>query len=82
LANSNVEYNITGTAVSGGEDLEQGYFATTNQSTGSVPSSADLFQYQLERNSFTSTYHAFTLAVRSDGAGDDVYGSLTWQEIT
>ena len=82
LANSNVEYNITGTAVSGGEDLEQGYFATTNQSTGSVPSSADLFQYQLERNSFTSTYHAFTLAVRSDGAGDDVYGSLNWQEIT
>lgn len=82
LANSNVEYNITGTAVSGGEDLEQGYFATTNQSTGSVPSTADLFKYQLERNSFTSTYHPFTLAVRSDGAGDDVFGSLTWGEIT
>ena len=82
LANSNIEYNITGTAVSGGEDAEQGYFATTQQSTGFVPSQQDLFRYQLERNSFTGTYHTFTLAVRSDGAGDDVYGSINWQEIT
>lgn len=82
LANSNVEYNISGTAITGGEDLESGYFSTTNQSGGFVPASEDLFKYQLERDSFTSTYYTFTLAVRSDGGGDDVYGSINWQEIT
>jgi len=82
MTNSNIEYNITGTAVSGGEDLETGYFSSSNQTSGVVPSTSDLFKYQLERNSFTSTYYTFTLAVSSDGGGDDVYGSLNWQEIT
>lgn len=82
LTNSNIEYNITGTAITGGEDLEMGYFATSNQSTGFVPSTTDIFRYQLERDSFAGIYYTFTLAVQSDGGGDDVYGSLNWQEIT
>jgi hypothetical protein len=82
LADSNIQYNITGTGMSGGEDMDTGYFATTNQSTGSIPSQSDLFKYQLERSSFTGTYFTFTLACCSNGAGDDVLGSMGWQEVT
>lgn len=82
LTDSNIQYNITATGMSGGEDMDTGYFATSNQSTGTIPSQSDLFKYQLERNSFTGTYFTFTLACCSNGAGDDVLGSMSWQEVT
>lgn len=82
MSDSNIQYNITATSMSDGEDLESGYFSTTNQSTGFVPQAEEAFKYQLERDSFTGTYYTFTLAVRSGGAGNDVLGSLNWQEIT
>jgi hypothetical protein len=68
--------------MSGGTVLETGFFASTNQSTGSVPSSENFFKYQLERDSFTSTYYTFTLAVAPNANGDDVLAALNWQEIT
>lgn len=82
LTDSNIQYNITATEMSGGEDMDTGYFATSNQSTGAIPSQSDLFKYQLERNSFTGTYFTFTLACCSSGSGDDVLGSMSWQEVT
>lgn len=82
MTDSNIQYNINATSMSDGEDLESGYFSTTNQSTGFVPQAEEAFKYQLERNSFTGTYYAYTLAVRSDGAGNDVLGSINWQEIS
>lgn len=82
LANSNIEYNITGSSMSGGTVMETGFFASTNQSTGSVPATEDSFRFQLERDSFANTYYTFTLAVAPNGAGDDTLGSINWQEIT
>jgi len=82
LADSNIQYNITATGMSGGEDMDTGYFATSNQSTGAIPSQSDLFKYQLERNSFDGTYFTFTLGCCSNGAGDDVLASISWQEFT
>ena len=76
MANSNIEYNITGTSMTGGIPLESGFFASTNQSTGSVPTQQDSFRYQLERDSFTSTYYTFTLAVAPNANGDDVLAAL------
>jgi len=80
---SNVEYNITGSSYSGGNIATQGLLAQTNQGTSSVQLSREnIFKFQLERNSFTSTALEFTLLVASNGAGDTVHGVIDWEEIT
>lgn len=81
--NSSVEYNITGTNITGGTVLTSGFTVGSNQ--GSTPvdiSKDDLFKYQLERNSFNNTVYEITLCVASDNAGSDVYASINWEEIT
>lgn len=82
-SNSAVEYTITGSAMTGGQVVASGYLASTNQ--GNVPLEIlkqALFKFQLERNSFTSDYKTFTLAITSDTDSTEVYGSLDWEEIT
>jgi hypothetical protein len=52
--NSSVEYNISGTAVSGGKILAQGFLASTTQAKSSIELlKEDLFRFQLEKNNFT-----------------------------
>jgi hypothetical protein len=41
-----------------------------------------LFQFQLQRNSFTSTPEEFSILVETKVAGDDVYAALDWEEIS
>jgi len=82
-ATSNVEYNITGTSFAGGINAQQGFFSETNQSSSNIELSRDdIFRFQLERNSFTSTPLEFTLCVTSNGNGDSVFGVIDWQEIS
>ena len=82
-ASSGVEYNISATGTSGGDVLASGYFSSSTQSSQAVDILKEaLFKFQLERNSFTSTPSTLTLAVASDTAGADVYGSMDWEEIT
>lgn len=84
LTNSSVEYNITATDALGigGEDLDRGFFASTNQATGGIPNDQALFKYQLERDPFTNVSSVFSLVVLSDGASDQVCGSITFEEVT
>lgn len=80
-----VEYNITATGYSlgDGETITAGYAVGSNQgSTISVLDRANLFEYQLERNSFTSTPYELVLVASTDNAGADVLASLGWQETT
>lgn len=80
-----VEYNITATGYSldSGEVLTAGYSVGSNQgSTVSVLERANLFEYQLERNSFNNTPFEMILIASTDNAGADVLASLGWQEIT
>jgi len=82
-ATSNVEYNITGTSFAGGTVAQQGFFAQTNQASSAIELARDdIFRFQLERNSFTSTPAEFTLCVTSDGNSDSVFGAIDWQEIS
>ena len=82
-ADSIVEYNLTGTSFAGGIVAQHGFFTQTNQSASNIELSRDdIFRFQLERNTFTSTPFEFTLLVAANGAGDDVYGAIDWQEIT
>ena len=83
--NSAVEYNITGTAfaIGTGRILATGYFQGSNQGATSVDIlKAALFTTQLERNSFTATAYEITLACTAATNGDDVLGSLDWEEIS
>ena len=80
---SSVEYNLTGTATTGGRILAQGYFSSTNQSTASVDILKEaLFKFQLERNGLTSTPYELSLAITASVATSNVHASMDWEEIS
>jgi hypothetical protein len=81
--NSAVDYNITGTSFSGGRILASGYLTATAQASVSIDILKEaLFKFQLERNGLTSTPDELTLVVASKSAGDDVYASIDWEEVS
>ena len=80
---SSVEYNLTGTATTGGRVLAQGYFSSTNQSTASVDILKEaLFKFQLERNGLTATPYELSLVVTASVATSNVHASMDWEEIS
>ncbi len=82
-SNSCVEYNISGTAISGGSIVASGYFASSNQSESIANILKEvLFAYQLQRNSFTSTPETFAVSVACDTATSSVHCSMDWEEVT
>lgn len=82
-ADSSVEYTISGTAMSGGRVLASGYINSSNQGSPALDILKEaLFQFQLERNSLTSTPGTFTLAVTADTNTQTCFGSIDWEEIT
>lgn len=82
-ANSSVEYNITGTAVSGGTVASSGFFVSSNQSSpiANIIKQA-LFSLQLERNTFTSTPSVLAIALSCNTNTTVAFGSIDWEEIT
>jgi len=82
-ANSAVEYNISGTSFSGGRIVASGYLTSSAQGQVSVDILKEaLFKFQLERDGLTSTPYELTLIIASKVAGDDVYASIDWEEIS
>jgi hypothetical protein len=82
-ANSSVEYNLTGTAITTGRVLASGYFSSSNQSSQSIDILKEaLFKFQLERNYFTSTPYELALVVAGGSSGQPIYGSMDWEEIS
>lgn len=79
-----VQYNSNTTAtLSGGEDLNTGYVTSTVQGGGALNFSGDeIFQYQLERNTFANTTTTFTLAATCRVATSNVAGAIMFEEIT
>jgi hypothetical protein len=80
---SAVEYNLTGTGITGGRILASGYFITNQFSKGQIDILREaLFKFQLERNGLTGSPFEISLVVTSNGSNKDVFGSLDWEEIT
>jgi len=80
--NSSVQYNLSGTSFSGGTVLTEGYIAASRQGTvATAVSRGDLFKFQLERDSFTSTPYEFTVVLTTDDAGADIVTAVDWEEI-
>jgi hypothetical protein len=82
-ADSSVEYKLGGGTLTGGTVLSTGYTSASTQAAAPVDIvKSALFTFQLERNSFTSTPYEMTLAVKSDTANANVFGSLGFEEVT
>ena len=82
---SSVEYNLTGTSVTGGRILASGYINSSNQGSPSLDILKEaLFANQLERNTFTSTAYelTFQVAVATVSGGESAYASIDWEEIS
>jgi hypothetical protein len=79
--NSIVEYDLSATAITGGNILYQGYEGVTAQTRQSVTLPDGLFKFQLQRNGLTSTPLIFTLAVTGATNGDDVVAAIEWEEV-
>lgn len=82
-ADSSVQYNLTASSISNGNTVEVGFINASNQASVS-PSLSDFpFQYQLERNTFTSTSTEFTICISTDvNTGPKAWCSVNWEEIT
>jgi hypothetical protein len=84
-ADSAVEYNLTGTAVTGGRVLAQGYVNSSNQASPSINILKEaLFASQLERNTFTGTAYELVVEAAIDTIGGTLgmYASIDWEEIS
>jgi hypothetical protein len=82
---SAVEYNITGTSVTGGRVLALGYINSSNQASPSINILKEaLFANQLERNGLTGV--AFELiveaAIDTIGGTLGMYASVDWEEVS
>jgi len=79
---SAVEYNLTGTAVSGGTTLDTVYVSAGNQ--GSIFKLAERAITQLTRNTTTTlgdTPATFVIALATTNANKDGWASLGWIEV-
>jgi hypothetical protein len=81
-SNSSVQYNLSGTSISGGSILVQGYTVGSNQGPNIVSvDRTNLFKFQLERNSFLPTSYEFTVVVSADSSSSEVVASIDWEEV-
>jgi hypothetical protein len=82
-ADSAVEYNLTGTASSGGRIMAQGYFSGSNQSNAPTDILKEaLFKFQLERDGLTNTPYELSLLISASANTSTVHAALDWEEIS
>ena len=82
-ANSAVEYNITGTGLTGGRILTSGFFSSTANTGNAVNILKEaLFKFQLERDNLAGTPYELTLAVTASQNNSKVFASIDWEEVS
>lgn len=82
-SNSAVEYTLTANAITGGRVCATGYFNSSTQSSPTIDIlKAAMFQFQLERNTFTGVAEPFTLVVQAGTNTSNCYASMDWEEIS
>ena len=79
---SSVEYDVSATSYTGGDDAKVGYLVIGAGAGANVIDFKDgLFKFQLERNSFTNTAVVFSLVATGATNGNDALGAIDWEEI-
>lgn len=82
---SSVQYNLTGSSVTGGRVLASGFVNSSNQGSPSINILKEaLFANQLERNGLTGTVFELVIemAVATTSGGEGAYVSIDWEEIS
>lgn len=82
---SSVEYNLTGSSVTGGRILASGFVNSSNQGSPSLDILKEaLFANQLERNALTGVAFelTFEVAVGTTSGGEGAFASIDWEEIS
>ena len=83
LTDSSVEYNLTGTATTGGRIIAQGYFSSTNQTTTQIDILKEaLFRFQLERDGLTNTPYELSLVLTASANTSTVHAAMDWEVIS
>lgn len=80
---NNIEYNISGTALSGGTRLRGGFFTASNQSRTPIDiADFNAFELQLGRtNAATPVSDVYVLAARTLSSTATIVGSMSWNDI-
>lgn len=84
-AESSVQYNLTGTSVSGGRILASGFVNSSNQGSPSINILKEaLFANQLERNGLTGVAYELVIeiAVGTTSGGEGAFASIDWEEVS
>lgn len=84
-AESSIQYNLTGTSVSGGRVLASGFVNSSNQGSPSINILKEaLFANQLERNGLTGTVYELVIemAVATTSGGEGAFASIDWEEVS
>ena len=77
-----VEYNLTGTSVTGGTVLASGFTNASNQGSPIIDIlKGSLFSNQLERDPFTSVATEFILEVAPANNTQEIYASVNWEDV-
>jgi hypothetical protein len=80
---NSVEYNISGTSITGGRVLASGYFDSSKNNVGSIDILKEaLFKFQLERNGLTSASYELSVVATCAAANKTVLASMDWEEIS
>lgn len=77
---SNVEYDISATAYTGGHELFGQIIALSNQAGVTQTLSNGLFDYQFERDGDSA--HAYTIIAKGTPNSADVAVTMNWEDIT
>lgn len=80
---SPVEFNNTPTGFSGGRVVKSGFISGSTQGNSPINlTNNDIFKFQLERNSFTSTATELSLVAAASSNSAEILGVVNWDEVT
>lgn len=77
---TNVEYDISATAYTGGHEMFGQIIALSNQAGVTQTLSSGLFEYQFERNADSA--QAYTIIAKGTPNSADVAVSMNWEDVT
>lgn len=79
---TNVEYDLSATALTGGTIVQQNYTSGSNQGSGTASGGTD-YNFDLQLGvSLTGTSDIYTLAARTISGTDDIIGALSFYDLT
>ena len=82
-ADSSVEYNLTGTGITGGRVLASGYLDSSKNNIAGIDILKEaLFKFQIERNGLTGTPFEIAIVITAANDNRTVHASMDWEEVS